>query len=198
MQIKHPEWLQIKSNEDIIYGLNQIWYTSSIKRLAGCGPTCATSLLLYLNKRDSGALPYINDDIPSSVSAMEDVWRFITPGIRGLDSTIKFVTGMDALLLHHGAPWKCHALNVQKNGSIQNIIAFIKEGIASDCPIAFLNLHVGGLKEFDEWHWIVIIGIDNKNDHYIATAYDEGRKIEFDIGMWIEATKKGGGFVYLT
>lgn len=198
MKIRNPQWLEIKYKNKTIYGLSQIWFGSVFKRTSGCGPTAAATLLLYLNKRDNGPLPYQNHDVASAVLTLEDVWKFITPGIFGLNSIKKLVKGMKNLFHYYGASWVCHQLRVRKHEPIDKIVSFIEAGLASDCPIAFLNLHAGKSSAFDGWHWIVLIALDSCNDRYIATGYDGGREIKFDLGQWVQYTKIGGGFVYLT
>lgn len=197
MEIKHPEWLEIRADGQVLYGLNQMWYSSHWKRTAGCGPTAAAMLLLYLNRRDSGSLGYGGATIEAAAQAMEDVWRFITPGLMGLNSTGKFVHGMAKLSQHHGTPWICRELKVEKGGSPEEAAAFVAQGLASDCPVAFLNLHAGAVTAFESWHWIVITALDSGENHHRATAYDGGRKIQFDLDQWVSTTKMGGGFVYL-
>lgn len=198
MEIKHPEWLEIKTNESVIYGLNQEWFSTSVKRASGCGPTAASALLLYLNRRDSGLLPYQSSDIASAALTLEDVWNFITPGLNGVSSTKKFVKGMNLLLRHYEAPWICHEISIKKYGSVDKIASFIENGILSDCPVAFLNLHEGQTTIFEGWHWIVLVALKLENGRYIATGFDGGKKIDFDLEQWVSTTKKGGGFVYLT
>jgi hypothetical protein len=197
MEIKNPEWLLIKYNGKDSLGPDQEWYSSTFKRAAGCGPISASTILIYLNRRGDGPLPY-KISSPSDVNQMiENVWHFITPGVLGLNSPKKFVKGMKKLIKHYGAAWSCNSIIVKKRNSIKNIASFVESGIASDCPVAFLNLHAGTSTEFEGWHWITIIGINMCGGTYIATAYDNGKKITFDLGAWASSTKLGGGFVYL-
>lgn len=205
MEVRHPEWLQLNTNKEQIYGYKQEWYTTFFKRTRGCGPTVAAMLLVYLNRREAALLPY-RDDSPAGVTnVLEDVWNFVTPGwLLGINSTDKFCAGIRKLLQHYGLNWHCRWLGVAgcrtRRVSLSRAIAFIEAGLAEDCPVAFLNLHKGRVIAFESWHWIVLLGLsyDEVRRRYLATAYDGGHKITFDLGLWLESSKWGGGFVYIT
>jgi len=205
MEIKHLEWLQLKTGNKILYGYNQDWYKTSFRKTRGCGPTAAAMLLLYLNKREGALLPYQNHSISSISKVLESVWDFVTPGwLLGLHSTGKFCKGLDALLMHHELNWRCRKLSItafrSKRASLSQVVKFLEDGIASDCPIAFLNLHKGRVSVLDSWHWIALVSLsyDESENRYMATCYDSGRVVTFDVGYWLETTRFGGGFVYVT
>ena len=204
MQIKHPEWLQIEMDNQKLYGYNQCWYKTSFRRTRGCGPTAAAMLLLYLNIREAEPLPYQNHNISSITKVLEDVWGFVTPGwLLGLNSTGKFCKGLEALFGHYGLSWRCRELSLtafrSKRPSLSHVVKFLEDGIALDCPIAFLNLHKGRVTVLESWHWIVLVSLsyDTSQNRYMATCYDGGRSITFDLGLWLETTRFGGGFVYV-
>lgn len=205
MEIKHSEWLQITTNDLILYGYNQGWYKTSFQRTRGCGPTAASMLLLYLTIREVGGLPYRSDSISSITEVLEDVWKFVTPGwLLGLNSTQKFCKGMEKLFRHYGLNWKCSRLSIaaipSHRSSLAQVIKFLEDGIALDCPIAFLNLHKGKAKDLESWHWIVLVSLtyDASQNRYMAVCYDGGISITFDLGRWLETSRFGGGFVYVT
>lgn len=205
MEIKYPEWLQIETDSQGIYGYNQGWYATSFKRTRGCGPTVAAMLLLYLNRREEGPLPYKSHTVSSITKVLEDVWNFVTPGwLLGLNSTGKFCRGMEALFEHYGLMWQCHELSITafrfKQRSLLQVVNFLEEGISSDCPIAFLSLHKGQVTALESWHWTVLVALsyDASQERYMATCYDGGRSITFDLGLWLETSRLGGGFVYVS
>jgi len=205
MEIKNPEWLQLETDNQKLYGYNQGWYKTSFQRTRGCGPTAAAMLLLYLNIREEKPLSYQNHSISSITKVLEDVWNFVTPGwLLGLNSTGKFCRGMEALLEHYGLSWRCNALSItasrSKRSSLCQVVKFLENAIASDSPIAFLNLHKGRVTALESWHWIVLVSLsyDVNHNRYMATCYDGGYSITFDLGFWLETTRFGGGFVYVT
>lgn len=205
VEIKHPEWLQIETDKPKLYGYNQGWYKTSFQRTRGCGPTAAAMLLLYLNRREGEPLPYKSHSISSITEVLENVWNFVTPGwLLGLNSTEKFCKGMEELFGHYGLIWQCRRLSItackSKRKSLSQVVSFLEEGITSDCPIAFLNLHRGQVTSLESWHWIVLVSLsyDASQNCYMATCYDGGSSITFDLGHWLETTRYGGGFVYVT
>ena len=205
MKIKHPEWLELEIDNQTLYGYNQEWYTTSFRKTRGCGPTAAAMLLLYLNVREAKPLSYESHSISSIAEVLEDVWTFVTPGwLFGLNSTEKFRKGMKALFENYGLSWKCHRLSITasraKRKSLSHVVEFLKEGIESDCPIAFLNLHKGQATTLESWHWIVLVSLsyDVEHNSYMATCYDAGHIVTFDVGLWLETSRFGGGFVYVT
>ncbi|WP_346352958.1 hypothetical protein [Azotosporobacter soli] len=202
MKIKHPDWLQIAGEAGPLYGYNQEWYKTSYQQTRGCGPTTASMLLSYLNRREAEALPYRDHDIPAITETMEQVWRFVTPGrLLGLHSTKAFCRGMNRLLREHELTWNCRRLSVAaasfRRPSIEKVTAFLTDAFTADCPVAFLNLHKGKATAMDSWHWTVLVGLELKRDEWRATCYDSGRAITFDLALWLETTRLGGGFAYV-
>lgn len=197
MEIKNPQWLEIVEDETIIYGLNQDWYSESFQKLAGCGPTVAATMLLYLNKREGQPLWYRGDNIESTIAVLNHVWLYVKPGRFGLYKTRAFASGVERLCHAHGLAWQCQALRVRTKEEPSKMAAFVEEGIQSDCPVAFLNLNAGSVDAFEDWHWIILTGIRKEDKVYVASGLDCGRKIEFDLGAWAKTTKMGGGFVYI-
>lgn len=176
---------------------------SYFQRTSGCGPTAASMLLLYLNMREAKPLPYKNDSISSIAEVLEDVWNFVTPGWFGLSSTGKFCKGLESLFRYYGLHWQCRELSLTafkpKRASLCQVVKFLEDGIASDSPIAFLNLHKGQVTTLESWHWIVLVSLlyDTSQNRYMVTCYDGGKSIIFDLGLWLETSGFGGGFVYI-
>ena len=198
MEIKNPGLLEMVLNGKVVYGLNQEWYHTPIKKKAGCGPAAAATLLLYMNKRENGPLGYNNSNLENAVEMLDDVWRFVRPGLRGLHRAEKFAEGVRDLCGNYGLDWECRYIKVDKGASLTDVAGFIEKGLTSDCPVAFLNLHRGNATAFDSWHWIVLTGLREENGRFIATGLDEGRIIEFDLAGWVKSTKMGGGFAYIS
>lgn len=205
MQIKHPEWLHVKLDDQQLYGYNQSWYATSFQKTRGCGPTAAAMLIAYLNRREADPLPYKSHSISSITQVLESIWNFITPGwLLGLNSTEKFCQGINKLFSHYGLIWRCHRLRVTASKSnrvsLSQVVEFLAAGIASDCPIAFLNLHRGQETVLESWHWVVLVALsyEDSKRRFIATCYDGGASITVDLGHWLETTRLGGGFVYIS
>lgn len=205
MEIRHPEWLQIETDNLKLYGYDQDWYMTSFQQTRGCGPVAAAMLLLYLNRREAEPLPYRSHSISAVTEVLENVWKFVTPGwLLGLNSTEKFCKGVEELLEDFGLNWRCRRLSIPffraKRATLSQVVQFLEDGLASDCPIAFLNLHKGQVTALESWHWCVLVALsyDAGQNRYMATCYDGGNSITFDLGLWLETTRLGGGFVYIT
>ncbi len=205
VEIKHPEWLQLGTDNGICYGYDQEWYPTSFQQTRGCGPTAAAMLLSYLNQREPESLPYQSHSISQVIEVLENTWGFITPNwLLGLNSTKKFCQGAAALLRHYRLRWQCERLSIParrgRRPGLAQVVRFLEQGIASDCPVAFLNLDNGKADVLESWHWIVVVSLelDTSRNRWLATCYDGGDQVTFDVGLWLQTTRFGGGFVYIT
>ena len=198
MEIKNSQWLETVIDGKVVYGLDQQWYGDRFKRLAGCGPVTASTILLYMNRREGGPLGYDNSNMERILEMLNDVWLYVRPGLKGLHRVENFVKGVDKLCAHYGVRWECQHTKVSKNTKVARAAGFIEAGISNDSPVAFLNLHRGAVTAFDSWHWFVLTGIREDNGIYMVNGIDEGRKLEFDLAEWITTTEKGGGLAYIT
>lgn len=123
------------------------------------------------------------------------------PASSGLNSTELFREGMDKLLGGRTAPcaagcWMCPPTNANAPQFSGRLISSGRPSEA-DSPIAFLNLDRGALPGLGSWHWVSLIAMDHEGDKLTATAADNGQLLGLDIGLWLETTKRSGGFVYL-
>ncbi len=184
-------------------GTNQKWFPTLWQRMAGCGPTVATNLLLYHGRAGRLVLKQIIEDQSSVVELMEYSWRHITPGMRGVNKVSTFFLGLEAMLQEHESKLSYHSLEVPESiddrPSLETVTAFLEEAFQDDSPVAFLNLHSGEVKDLDDWHWMTSFALehDETNDSWLLSLTDNGVAQTFDLGLWLETSKRGGGFVYL-
>lgn len=183
----------------ICHGANQDWFAAYWHRKAGCGPTTAANILRYMANRLN--LPMKTDKKQDMQKLMEWTWDFVTPGLMGLNSTELFRKGMDSLLQSIKSPLRCRVLNIEgekgEKLTLPQLEAFLYEGLSADSPIAFLNLDRGALLNLESWHWVTIIGIEKTGDQLMATCADNGGILRLDMTLWLQTTKRHGGFVYL-
>jgi len=185
-------------NQEITYGLNQEWYPSKWQRLAGCGPTAASSLIYYTFTTDSS----LNKE--AAVKLMEDVWNYVTPGMGGVYKRSMFTSGLERYFETNHINSSIRSIEITKNKktrlSLNEAITFIENGLNMNSPIAFLNLDNGDEDKLDEWHWVVISGIDIHEAHSQVFIHimDDGKLFAIDLELWLRTTKKGGAFVYFT
>ena len=197
--IKDIHGLTISAGEGLFHGADQDWFSSVWRRKAGCGPTTASNILRYM--KDRAFLTRAGGNKQEMQGLMEWVWEYVTPGVFGLNSTELFREGMDKLLGELKSPLRCRVLDVpadeRERPSIQRTADFFRQAFLADSPIAFLNLDRGALPGLESWHWVSLIAMDHEGDKLTATAADNGQLLGLDIGLWLETTKRSGGFVYL-
>jgi len=186
------------STQEIIFGLNQEWYKSKWQRMAGCGPTAASSLIYYQLSDDTT----LNKN--SAIQLMEVLWDYVTPGMGGVYKRSMFTDGLKRYFEKNQIQSKIESIEITKNKktrlSLKDTIDFLENGLSQNSPIAFLNLDNGDEEKLDEWHWVVISGIDIHEDHnqVFINIIDDGKLFAIDLNLWLRTTKKGGAFVYFT
>lgn len=185
-------------SQQITFGLSQEWYPSKWQRLSGCGPTAASSLIYYAFSND------LSLKKETAVKLMVDVWNYVTPGMGGVYKRSMFTSGLQRYFEANKISSNISSIEITKNKktrlSLSETIAFIEEGLNTNSPIAFLNLDNGDEEKLDEWHWVVISGIDIHEAHSQVFIHimDDGKLFAIDLELWLRTTKKGGAFVYFT
>ncbi len=181
------------------FGGDQKWYPEKWQQLSGCGPVVACNLFFY-----SGIIKpngnYINRD--TFLSLMQDVWKYVTPSIKGIPTTKMFYNSVLAYAKSKGTDIKYEVLNLPRARSarprLSEVLKFLDRALSQDVPIAFLNLNNGEEKNIDSWHWVTIISLEYEEDESSAFMYilDEGSKKKINLCLWYKTTTLGGGFVY--
>lgn len=191
-------------NGRIYLGCSQKWFTSILKRLSGCGPSVATNILLYLSKEHGIVLPVEVKTKDDYAELMEAVWEHVTPTNRGIYLPEQLIDGILSFADEYGFKVNSHKLAIPKSKnerpSLSEVVEFISNGLLSDCPVAFLNLSSGKVKNLDEWHWVTLVALeaDSALNEVTAVIYDGSEEFQIDLKLWLETTTLGGGFVYFT
>lgn len=197
--IRDINGLTISAKEGLFHGADQDWFSTVWRRKAGCGPTTASNILRYMKER--ALLTRSGGTKQEMQGLMEWVWEYITPGVFGLNSTELFREGMDKLLRELNSPLCCRVLDVpadaRQRPSIRQTADFFRQAFEADSPVAFLNLDRGALPGLESWHWVSLIAMNYQEHKLTATAADNGQLLQLDIGLWLETTKRSGGFVYI-
>lgn len=196
ISIKNPEYLEILDDmtSEKYYGCNQEWYKKPWQRMAGCGPTVASNIILY-NRKNTG----ISKD--ESLEVMDEMWKHVTPTMKGVNTTNIFYNGLSSYAKSIDANLLYDAVDVPKKleirPSFENVISFIKNSLENDRPVAFLNLCNGEEKCLDKWHWVTLVSLEYEEDYSCASIeiLDESIKKIIDLRLWYETTTLGGGFV---
>ncbi|HHU12061.1 MAG TPA: hypothetical protein GXZ64_02390 [Clostridiaceae bacterium] len=201
--LKSIDYLHVRDKAGMeYYGCNQEWYSSIWRRLAGCGPSVAATLLLYLQRAGQVDFPVTGYEKKDCLGLMEDVWTHVTPTIRGVNTGEIFCSGIRSFAAANGFTVDCEIVNVPKckhsRPLFLDLVSFIGDGLNRDCPVAFLNLHNGKVKSLEAWHWVTVVSLEADDSRRATlTVFDGDKSAELDLALWFETTKKGGAFVYL-
>jgi hypothetical protein len=199
LTIKSLSILNFETGGEVLYGADQEWYAGPWKREAGCGPTAGASLLWYLarTRPECACLAPEEHTKDAMLRHMKRVWQYVKPGIKGVNRTDIFRDGVSRYASERGVALTVDVMNIpvaKKDRPDRNqVAAFLQTALEQDQPVAFLNLGSGGEKRLQNWHWVTLVGFSP--EELICWIYDEGKKKEFDLALWLETSPKGGGFV---
>lgn len=199
--IKDPDRLKIVDEETghICYGGSQSWYSTRWKRLSGCGPTVVSNIISYLLTQGT------NDTQAKRrfQKLMEEVWRYVTPTLRGIPNTEILLKGISSYIEAKNLDLMTEHIDIGGNTAgrpeFGRLLEFIGNSLDDDMPLAFLNLDNGDEKQLDSWHWVTVISAEYEEDGskaHISFA-DEGRIVKINLYNWYKTTAHGGGFVRL-
>lgn len=200
--IQSPQVLHIRQGASLSYGAHQLWYSSFIGRMGGCGPTAASNLLWYLAATCPQSCGRLFDgdgtQRPDMQRLMNDVFAYIKPGMRGVDKASMLTDGAIRYGAGRGVALSARVLEIpaaqNRRPDMQRVYGFLAGAFADDLPIAFLNLSNGAVRNLDNWHWVTLVGVD---EGLRAQMYDQGRRQAIDLALWLETTTGGGAFVAL-
>lgn len=203
-RLKKTELFQIKEGNHIYNGPNQSWYPKRFQKMAGCGPTACSNIMWYLSKTKehyNGLCTYDGTTYEGFLKLMEDVWRYVTPGLMGVNKLEIFEKGAISYGKDRGYDLSCKSLRIPGRNQIseteiEEAFDFIEEMLEKDLPVAFLNLHNGQLLNLESWHWVTIYELDREKGS--VSILDQSRLEEIDLKLWMKTTSKGGGFVVVS
>lgn len=204
--LTHPEYFTLTSPEGTpLRGADQDWFRTYWQRRAGCGPTTSATILAYLSR----VFPRLNVMAPSGnptpedfVSYMETLWRYVTPGTRGLDKPENLLLGCRSFALSRG----CYltgqvlavpALDEGERPTEKACRDFLATALDKNCPVAFLNYSCGDLTNLDSWHWVPLIAMEEAEGKLLCTILDGCEERVVDFSLWLKSTPLGGALVVL-
>jgi hypothetical protein len=212
-------------------GGDQDWYGSWWRRMSGCGPTTATNVILYLTNAQAAGADCGGADCAAEnadgrdrsienadgrgpagrgaeirekdafVRLMDRVWKYVTPGRSGVNTTRKLRQGVAGYAGAMGLRLRTEALDIPDARAdrppLAQVAAFIREGLARDLPVAFLNLDNGSELQLEKWHWVTITGMnyDEAGGAARVEILDNCDLLSVNLGRWLSSAARGGGFV---
>ncbi len=203
--LTRPELLGVIDGDKTWQGGDQEWFAEEWQRKAGCGPTTGAHLISYLaqTRHELQALyPSCSWEKADFVTLMEQVWGHITPGRHGVNTLHLFTKGMASFAGERGLDLPIRDLDIPRfkiaRPTVDQCAAFLRSGLEQDCPVAWLNLHNGGVPGLDSWHWVTVVGLEeHSSGPILCTFLDGGKTVTADFRLWFQGTKAGGGLVYV-
>jgi hypothetical protein len=181
-----------------VCGFCQEWYPTAPQRIAGCGPTVACMIMTYILYKAFHISSPVSQGQSACLAAMEEAWRHVTPGDEGIPTTRMFCEGFLEYAKAKELDVDARSLDVPQEmafrPSFTEILRFLSEALASDAPVAFLNLCNGDVHNLDRWHWVTILSIEYDEREAYVRIMDEGRLMDVDLRLWYDTTVRGGGF----
>jgi hypothetical protein len=165
--------------------------------MAGCGPTTSANAILYItNSRTDERICEKQDFI----RLMDKLWKYVTPGRGGVNSTLKLRQGMNAYSGAANLKLRTEALDIpaerEARPRLEHVTEFIRVGLERDLPVAFLNLHNGLESQLDQWHWVTVTGLEYEaGESSKLEILDNCNTLDVNPGRWLDSTTRGGGFV---
>lgn len=198
--IRSPERLHISNGRLLSYGASQRWYQSWFRRMAGCGPTAASNLIWYLAATKPTVCRRLCDgdctERPNMLELMNRVWRYVTPGFRGVDKAPTMVEGVIRFGNERAVPLAARLLEIPEAAAErpdeEAVFTFLSHAFQDDLPVAFLNLSSGGVGNLESWHWVTLVAADRLLK---AEMYDQGHRKMIDLALWLGTTVWGGALV---
>jgi hypothetical protein len=144
------------------YGGNQEWFHQNWKRQAGCGSTSGANLAAYYASIDNRMIELYkgnrsNFSKREYLQAMEEMFRYMKPGILGYPFIHKFSKQFVKFCEERGV--RMEATILKKYHTTQEAFQFVKDSIDVGQPIALLVLfHRAKQLIQDNWHWMTITG----------------------------------------
>lgn len=202
VSLSDPRLLTVTDPVDchIYCGSDQYWYATKRQRLTGCGPSVAANLLFYMQRKENAACCEATKE--SLLGLMNEIWSYVTPEFNGIPSTALLQQKLESYAAILSKRFQFRVFNVPKDPIqrqlVDQLVRFLTEGLLDDCPIAFLNLCNGAVDTLEKWHWVTIVDLNYDKDTgtAYATICDEGVCKRIDLGLWLQSTTLGGGFLY--
>jgi hypothetical protein len=185
------------------YGGDQEWFGSrkEYRKEAACGATTCANILGYLAQTRpslAGLAPHNLGDKDGFLDFMKAVYPYVRPGLIGI-MPADFTRGATEYSARLGFEFEYDMLTVpassSKRPSPDAMYRFLNAALADDLPVAFLNLSGGRVKNLDSYHWVTLIGLEEKT--VACRIVDNGRLLDVELMKWLRRSTLGGAFVII-
>jgi len=189
--ICNPEHMNITTTDGNAHiGGSQEWYLDKWHKKSGCGPVAASNIIFYIMRK--------NGIKPDYLKLMHEMYTFVTPTLRGVDTSVIFVNGLLRYANDKNVKITPHVLEIPKKKrdrpDVDTLRKFIITAMKIDSPVAFLCLSNGSVSNLENWHWVTIMSLDSNT--MITEISDYGKILNVNISQWLESSMLGGALVY--
>ena len=165
----------IEENGAVFFGGDQEWYHREWQRWAGCASVTGANIAAYYEAVLNGTQArYTKTDY---LVRMQEMYRYMTPGIHGFPDPEKFVARFIRYEADHGR--HCEGGIFHGWTDWQQAAEHICNTLQAGHPLALLVLrHTESSFEENTWHWMTITGYNIlRNTFEISNC---GEKEEYD------------------
>ncbi len=169
-----------------------------------CGAVAAAAQFSYLAATRpgfSGLCPAAPKDKDSFSDYIETVGKSMSTDRKGLCTPYLYKSGVLSFAAQHSCALFVRELDIPRfrlaRPSFSQCAAFLRAGLAADCPVAFLCLSGGRSPLLENRQWVTLIALEEQpTGQALCTVMTGSQKRVIDFRLWYQNAKAGGGLVY--
>jgi len=181
-----------------------VWYPIDEQGKYSCGAVVAATQFSYLAATRpgfSGLCPKIPKDKASFSDYIETVSKSMPTDRKGLCTPYLYTSGALSFAAQQSCTLYVRELDIPRfrlaRPSFSQCSAFLRAGLAADCPIAFICLSGGQSPLLENRQWVTLIALEEQpTGQAFCTVLTGNQKRIIDFRLWYQNTKAGGGLVY--
>ena len=167
------------------YGADQKWFARHRHRISGCGPVTAALITMYMAQAFADkCAPLYPHDFPAHkedfTAHMEEVRKFVCPGLFGLTDTDVFSSGVQAFAKSRGVRLMSQLVSPKQSTSAA--FGFLQKALAERYLPALLILRNPFVADF-AWHWMAVTGCDSDKQAISVSSYGKEYSLSFE-NVW--------------
>ena len=168
----------IEENGTVFFGGDQEWYSREWQRWAGCASVTGANMAAYYEALLDGREARFNK--ADYLVRMQEMYRYMTPGIHGFPDPEKFVARFIRYEADHGLV--CSGSIFHGWTDWHQAAEHVRNTLQAGHPLALLVLrHTESTFEENTWHWMTITGYNSLRDTFEISNC--GEKEEYDAAL---------------
>lgn len=185
---------------DGAYGWNQDWFPNFFMRMGGCAAVTACDSCVYFALRHglSELIPFDPQNITRQnyLTLAAQVKPYLHPRMRGIDRIEIYQDGFGRYLQSVGAS-RLRVGGLQGYAPYSDAADALRKQIEARYPVPFLLLmHDDPAFDFYQWHWFLLMGLDDSfgSLRVKAVTYGASRWLDFQK-LWSTGKSEKGGMI---